>query len=239
MLIDLLSTGNYASFNIKLAHIIGLEASIYINELLNINEKAIRKSKLHGNLIKLDREYITKRTTLSADKQLEIEQRLIKIGLITKDESNSNLLSIDISILTSLVMSDDEDLLKSVEKLTRLKGAKKTSAKEAAIEKLKDYVIATDPELREAYFSWINTIYAKQGWMSAKAVTAAQSIVDSFADHDLDLALKIIDIADTNGYRDMEWAVNKYKENYKVHYQLKPVQLNIDNNPNALGDDIF
>ena len=40
MLIDLIRTDNYVSFNVQLAHIVGLHAAIYLSELLNINSKA-------------------------------------------------------------------------------------------------------------------------------------------------------------------------------------------------------
>ena len=63
MLIDLLSTSNYVSYNIRLAELLGLHAAIYLSELMNINDKAIRKNKLNDNYFKLKREYITSRTT--------------------------------------------------------------------------------------------------------------------------------------------------------------------------------
>ena len=74
MLIELLSTSNYVSFNVKLAEILGLHPSIYISELLNINDKAIRKEKMNESSFSLDREYIKKRTTLSVEEQLELRK---------------------------------------------------------------------------------------------------------------------------------------------------------------------
>ena len=52
LLIDLLSTSNYVSYNIKLAELLGLHASIYISELMNINDKSIRKNKITDNYFK-------------------------------------------------------------------------------------------------------------------------------------------------------------------------------------------
>ena len=46
MVLDLLSTNMQISFNLKLAHRIGLHAAIYLGELLNINKKAIIKNKV-------------------------------------------------------------------------------------------------------------------------------------------------------------------------------------------------
>jgi hypothetical protein len=41
MLIELLSMSNYGNYNIKVAHILGLEAAIYLNELLNIKDSNV------------------------------------------------------------------------------------------------------------------------------------------------------------------------------------------------------
>ena len=46
MLIDLLSNANLVSYNYKVAQLFGLHTAIYLAELLNINDKAIKKNKL-------------------------------------------------------------------------------------------------------------------------------------------------------------------------------------------------
>jgi hypothetical protein len=56
--------------------------------------------------------------------------------------------------------------------------------------------------------------------MSKKSVTSAQTLIDEFSNHDLDIALKVIEIASINGYRDMSWAINSYKQNYKLNYKV-------------------
>ena len=38
MLVELLSQSNYQSFNIKLAHLLGLETSIYLSALIDIKK---------------------------------------------------------------------------------------------------------------------------------------------------------------------------------------------------------
>lgn len=220
MLIELLSTSNYVSYNIKLAELLGLHAAIYISELMNINDKAIRKNKLNDNYFKLTREYITKRTTLDEKEQLDIEQNLLKLGILEKGEDNDDL-SLNITTLTTLMMSSDEQLLENVQKLTKLKNKTPKATKAEKIkEELKTNVVTSNQELREAYFEWIDAVYAKQGWLSKKAVVCAQSQVDEFSKRNLDVALKLIEIASINGYRDMEWAINKYKSQFNVSYKL-------------------
>ena len=46
MLIELLSFSNYGSYNVKLANVLGLETAVYLSEIMNINERALRKNKL-------------------------------------------------------------------------------------------------------------------------------------------------------------------------------------------------
>ena len=222
MLIELLSTSNYVSYNIKLAELLGLHASIYISELMNINDKAIRKNKLTDNYFKLKRDYITSRTTLDEKEQLDIEQNLLKLGILEKGESDDDL-SLNLTTLTTLMMSTDEQLIDNVKKLTKLKNKTPKATKAEKIkEELKSNIVTTNEELKEAYFEWIDAVYAKQGWLSKKAVVCAQSQVDEFSKRNLDVALKLLEIASINGYRDIEWAINMYTKQHTISYKVQP-----------------
>lgn len=238
MLIELLSMSNYGNYNIKVAHILGLEQAIYLNELMNINEKAFRKNKLNENFFTIDRTYIQERTTLTEEKQKEIETNLLKIGILEKTENNSDTLSLNITTLTSILMSPDEKLIKNISNLAHLKPSK--SAKANSIKaNLRQYIETTNEELRTAYGEWIDTIYTKNGWMSKKQVTVAQSVIDNFSNRNLDLALKILEIATVNGYKDMTWAINNYKRDYNVSYQITASPQVIDDTPPSVSDEIF
>ena len=71
-------------------------------------------------------------------------------------------------------MSENETLVSDIQKVTTAttKTKKKTKA-EAIKDEMKSFVIATNQELREAYFDWIDSVFAKQGWMSKKSVVSA------------------------------------------------------------------
>ena len=58
--------------------------------------------------------------------------------------------------------------------------------------------------------------------MSKNAVVMGQSIVDEFSKRNLDVALMVINIASIHGYRDMTWAINKYKEQYQFRREVSP-----------------
>lgn len=221
MLLDLLSMDNYASYNVKVAQIFGLHPAIYLNELLNINEKAVRKSKITGeSTFTIDRAYIEKRTTLTKAQQLEIDETFKEIGLLKVDESNQNVMSLDITTLTS-IMSEGKEFIKELKLMTKRISKTRRTKDEIIKEELKNHIQTDNPELYEAYCDWIDAVYAKQGWMSARSVKVAQQDVDNCSNRNLDVALKIIEIAAVRGYREMEWAINVYKQDYEPTFRLK------------------
>lgn len=218
MLIELLSMSNYGNYNIKVAQILGLETAVYLNELMNINEKAVRKNKITDNCFIIDRKYIESRTTLNTERQQELEVNLIKLGIL-EHSSNDNI-NLNITALTSILAAPDEDL-KAITKIAKKTKAanSKTAKQEAIINSLKGSIVTTNEELINAYGEWIEAVVAKVNWMSKKAVTSAQAVIDEFSNRNLDVALKVLEIATINGYADMTWAIKSYKRNYNVSYQ--------------------
>ena len=239
MLIDLLSMSNYVSYNIKLAELLGLHSAIYISEIMNINDKAIRKNKVDSNYFRLEREYIKSRTTLEEKEQLSIEDNLIKLGILERGKDN-NELSLNITTLTTLMMSADETLIDNVKKLSKVKKpSTRTSKKEQIKNNLKIAILTTNAELKSAYESWIDAVYEKDGWMTKEAVTHAQEVIDTASNRDLDIALEILKIASVNAYRDMSWAVNAYRAQYKVNYKIKsPTTQNVKKET-QLSNEVF
>lgn len=220
MLLDLLSMDNYVSYNIKVAEILGLHSAIYLSELMNINDKAIRKSKTKDNFFTVDRKYITKRTTLSVEEQIKIDKQFFEIGLLKVDESCKNTMTLDMAVLTTM-LSGDEKAISDLKKLVKSVSKPKTQTKmQEQCELMKTYIRTTNTELYEAYCDWIDSVYAKLGWMSKKAVVFGEDLIDETSNHDLDVALKILDIATVNGYKDMTWAVKMYNDNYKPSYRV-------------------
>ena len=239
MLIELLSTSNYVSYNVKLADLLGLHAAIYISELMNINDKAIRKNKLNDNYFKLKREYITARTTFSEKEQLEIEKNLLKLGILEKGKDENDL-SLNITTLTTLLMSTDEQLIDNVKKLTKIKNRSGRATKAEAIKtELKNNITVTNDELYDAYCNWIEAVYDKEGWMSKQAVISAQATVDDFSKRDLDVALRLLEIASINGYRDIQWAINVYQKEHKVSYKMVPTTHNVVTRSTELSNEVF
>lgn len=240
MLIELLSTSNYVSYNIKLAELLGLHAAIYISELMNINDKAIKKNKVDQEYFKLDRSYITSRTTIEESEQLEIEENLLKLGILERGESD-DLLSLNITTLTTLMMTTDEELIDKIKKGRKRKS--RSSNKSTKADKIKENLKANlrvqNAELRQAYEGWIDAIYDKQGWMSVKCVTVAEDTVDEFSGRNLDIALKLLEIASIHGYRDIQWAINMYNKQYSVSYKPSPSVKRVVTTNAQLSSEVF
>lgn len=237
MTIDMLSTSNYVSYNIKLAELLGLHAAIYISELMNINAKAIKKDKLNDDHFKLVRSYMKSRTTLDEAEQLEIEDYLLKLGILEKGDE-SDVMSLNLSSLTAIIMSPDEQLIDKAKKKKR-KTADKLTKDEKIKQNLKGNLKVQNAELLEAYSCWIDTIYDKQGWMSVKCVTVAEKTVDEFSNHNLDVALKVLEIASVHGYRDIQWAINKYNQEFRVSYSTSPEVRKVVTNNSQLSSEVF
>ena len=239
MLIEMLSTSNYVSYNIKLAELLGLHTAIYISELMNIHVKAYNKDKLDNDHFRLVRSYMTARTTIDEAEQLEIEDYLIKLGVLEKGEE-SDVMSLNINNLTAIIMSPDEQLIdKAKKKRKRTPSATKATKDDKIKANLKSNLKVQNAELREAYECWIDTIYDKQGWMSVKCVTVAETTIDQFSNRNLDVALKLLEIASVHGYRDITWAINKYNQEFRVSYSTSPEVRKVVTNNSQLSEEVF
>lgn len=218
MLLDLLCTDNYISFNIKVANSIGLHSAIYVNEILNIMKTAVRKKKIENNFIRVDRDWVAQRTTLPIEEQLAIDKKLAKIDLVVTDAEDPSKIKLNLDVLTNLMAEDDVKIINKVKKVTEVKKGSitgKQSVRQQTICNLKSYIQCSNEELLEAYRDWVDGVYARpNGFLSKKAIEVFQHGVDAFAKGDLDLALKIIEIATLNGYRVVDWAIEVFKKDY-------------------------
>ena len=163
MLIDLLSTDNLANYNVKIAQVMGLHTAIYINELINISNKASQKNKLIADkFFILDRKYITKRTTLTLEEQLAIDTKLHKVNVLQKADNEIDVIYLDIETLASIISSDDSVYLDKVKKKTEVKTAAlpgiKMSMRQKHPEEFKKGFTVSHPELRAAYEGWIEGV---------------------------------------------------------------------------------
>lgn len=238
MLCELLSLSNYGYFNISLATIIGLEPAIYVGELINLNEKALRKEKLENNFFRVDRSYIQKRTTLTSEKQRDIDVALLRIGILEKHPEKSNYFALNTNVITTLVSSPDEKMLKAVSTIGKKCTAKRTKH-EMDVEALLMYVIEPDEILKELYSGWIDSVVTKDGWMSKVSVTEGQRYLHNFSQGNKDIERRVLEIASINGHRDMNWSIQRYVADTGQQLILTPQQKSAPIARKRLGDEVF
>lgn len=211
MLIELFATDNYGRYNVKIAEIFNLETAVYLDTVLNICEKAVRKGKISGGFFVIDRDYIKRRTTLDETAQTNIEDALIRVGVLTRTEPCT--IAVDIPLLANIVGSDDEDIKAGVAKLANIKSrSKKKTKKDVFADIAKKEINTGDAELNSILEQWVDAIVAKQGWINKMTVTEGQSKLISFASPNLEKAKEVAKIATISAYRDMQWAIDRYKE---------------------------
>lgn len=244
MLIDLLASDNYLNLNIPMINLLGLHRSVYIAFILN--EQA-RKNSSQDGFIELARSEISNTLTFNIEEQKSLEQQLENIGVITRDvsteESERFKVKINLNVLYSLFASSDEMTtvnIKNIVKEKTTKGTKGLSQRQKQCNELKYNLTAPNKELLEAYQGWVDGVYSNpKGFLSARSIKLFQQRVDEFAQGNLDLALKLIDIATVHGYRDATWAINLFNKDYAATFN-KQYDRQTSIKPRAqLGDEIF
>ena len=168
-----------------------------------------------------------------------MDETLCSLGLIEKAESDK--IKFNVTALTSLFMSDDEELIKSVEKWAKIKArANKTTKTQSIANSLKEYIVCDNAELQEAYEGWIDGVYANpNGFLSKKSIQIFQKMIDSYCNRDLDLALNIITIATINGYRDATWAINTWEKDKSFNYRLYSYSSKLGQQSIKVSDEVF
>lgn len=250
MLIDLLHSDGYVSFNIRTAQIFGLTTAVYCSELFNIYKKADDKNKLiEGDFIKVDRKYIFMRTTISIEEQLRIDDKLTKVGIIIKHEDNSDVLKLDFNLYVSIIANEDVELMDDFAERFELgkfsKRHKKETKKQIIIKNLQDSIECSDYELLTALRNWVDAIYAnpKGNYLSKTSIKLFQDTLNEYTKGDLDLALRLVEIATIQGYRDCSWAINVYEKDLKNKKELQNKQPRITEQKRAtketLGDEVY
>lgn len=223
-------------YNIKIARMFGLQAAVYLSAVLKYDgvNNIVRDNI---DFIVINRDNIKNITTLDIEQQKNIDNIFIGIGLFFIT-SIDNEINIDYSILISLYNEINEDISKSIVP----KIIKKRTKSDVIKDELKSYIKTDNGELRDAYASWIDAVFAKQGWMSKKSVELGQKLIDNYCNHNLDLAIELLNIASIGGYRDIQWAINSYEEELKKKLAKTNIVFNKDIEPKkkiVLAQEVF
>lgn len=248
MLVDILASNNTININIKAVQLFGLHPAVYLSFLFNHYNKAKdaqNRIDEDGYFI-VNRDNILKKSTLTKEEQYEIDNKLSKLNIINISDKSKDKVKIDFKNLISLLTSENLEEIENVKKISlsseEITMGKLTQRQKEAIG-LKRLISYPNEELEQAYRNWVDGVYANpKGFLSKRAINVFIQSVDNYAQGDLDLALKIIDIATINGLRDCQWAINTFEKDYKKEFykerKQRIVQDQPQERPNKIVGDI-
>lgn len=242
MLLDIFDNDNSISINYKTISIFGLPTAVYLTELINIYKKAIRKNKLvDEKYFKVDRTYINNILALSPEEQLTCDLNLIKTSVLKKSNDNPDLLKIDVNLYLSLLSSNDFKLIDDVRKQMKVQKPKglKVSQRQYTINMLKDSIECSNYELLTALRNWVDGVYARpNGFLSKSSIKIFQQTLNDYTKGDLDIALRVVQIATVQGYRDCTWAINMFEDSEKKKFKQQNTQVRVTEQEVATKHDI-
>ena len=203
--------------NKRLVKLAGFDIAAYWAELQSILKQVVKKQTAdEKGFFTLDRNYVERETTLTLNKQIKCEDKLVAMGVIIKDPDNPNRLAISVSNMIEILTDED------TKKLRKSARSAQKEAREAKVEgikiTLKKAILETDSELKAAYDRWIDGMVDAQNCKFTKAVVQLFEKTITQYTQDKALRLKIIEIATVNSWRDATWAINKIYNPGKLPY---------------------
>lgn len=193
--------------NKRLCKLVGFEVAAYWAELQSILKQVVKKKTAdEKGFFTLDRDYVERETTLTVNKQLKCEEKLVAMGVVVKDPENPNRLTISVSNMVEIITDEDTKKLK---KTAAVKKDEKVAKLEGMKLNMKKALLETDIELRAAYERWIDGMIDAQNCRFTRAVVQLFEKTVTEYTADKSTRLKIIEIATASSYRDATWAIEK------------------------------
>lgn len=216
MLIDLFSKNSVMNVSVKLIDVLGLNGAVYVAELIDQADGAVRNDKLkEGKYIKVDRASIEKRTTVSKQEQTKLDVVLEKVGIVERNQFAGDELFVDIKKIIEIQTSESVGFLDDIKAKTKTVAEKQKAKRDSIKANLKKSIYAEDPSVIKALEDWIDSVYARSGAMTSAVVKEFQRALFDFSKGDRNVELEVMKIAIVQGYRDCEWAINSYERNLR------------------------
>ena len=193
--------------NKRLVKIAGFEVAAYWAELQSILKQVVKKQTMdeHG-FFTLDREFVERETTLTVNKQLKCDDKLMSLGVMLKDKENPNRIAIAVNGMVAVITDEDTTKLKKTSAVKKDEKAAKIAGIKANMKKA---LLETDTEIRVAYERWIDGMVDAANCKFTKAVVQLfEQTVTSYTP-DKAKRLRIIEIATANSYKDATWAISR------------------------------
>lgn len=193
--------------NKRLVKIAGFEVAAYWAELQSILKQVVKKQTMdEQGFFVLDRDFVERETTLTINKQLKCDDKLVSLGVMMKDPENPNRLAIAVNGMVAVITDEDTTKLKKTSAVKKDEKAAKIAGIKANMKKA---LVETHPELRAAYERWIDGMVDAANCRFTKAVVQLfEQTVTSYTP-DKAKRLRIIEIATANSYKDATWAISR------------------------------
>lgn len=212
-----IDSSNYFQFNISAAQILGLNNAIYCSELINIYQKAEKKKKLYEGFFIINRNYVTKRTTLNLTTQYECDASLSKVGIVVVSKDNPDMIKLDYEKFVQIVTEEDSNYLKEVAKKARTithSDSKEAKAKRI-LKALQEKVNSGNTNVDVALKHWIEVTFEK-ATMSCETVEDFQKLLMQYCKVDIKKALRIIEIATSQAWISCTQAIASFEKEQEV-----------------------
>jgi len=114
-----------------------------------------------------------------------------------------------------MLVDDDINVIRDYQKKAKLKQSDKSNAKKNSVAiNLKAVITETDPEVLEAFKTWIDAMLEAKKPLTRAAVEIYQRNLDNYTDNK-DVKVKILEIATSLAYHEFAWARDQYEKNYR------------------------
>lgn len=147
---------------------------------------------------------------------MKCDLNLAKVNVIKINETDPDVICLDVEVFASLLASEDVKLLANVSKKVKVENPKATKqkTKDRMIAQLKSCFECKNADVLFAIRGWIDSICTDPTkYLSKQQVLAFKSKLDDYCDGDAKKALAIIELATVHGYVDCQWAINLYERN--------------------------
>lgn len=224
--INIASPASYLSVNIHVAKMFGLNVAVYWSVVSEILDRVKDKKTVDQfGFFKIDRKYVTTKTTLTAKQQRDCDAILAESGIVLVDSTNADRISVNVGQMVSYIINSDIAVIANVtpvvNKKAKASASGKTSTKlsdeqrEAKLIGMRNsvfkYITETDPDLLSAYRNWIDSVV---GNTKANGTTAKlfQESIDSYTT-DKSVKIQLINYSALRAYIDSRWAIEYYEKN--------------------------
>lgn len=157
----------------------------------------------------------------------------MKLNVLTKHKDDPDLISFNVLNFLAIVTGEDPEDIKKVKKEMKSSTtkAKKETQKSIMIKNLKESITCSNYELLTALREWVDSICnnPKYGWLSKTAIKNFQDTLYDYTKGDLDMALRIVQIASIQCYRDCSWAIQVYEKDKELKTKQKEYSNNTIN----------